>query len=138
MGRYDDETILPSWTLIRGIRSDWIETDPGGKETIQSRAFDESNQETSCFILEETNGTEGFRNDILPLIETELGAKLRFAIIPVEFVRSCGFWIYRKPEEFHGNSAHVVICPQQSANISRNQFKRHARELAKNAELQPL
>jgi hypothetical protein len=138
MGRYDDESILPVWTLARGVRVDWLESDYSGNETIQSRAFDESNQEVSCFILDEIGGHEGFRANVLPIIESEIGRKLRFATIDVGFVRSCGFWIYRKAEEFHDNPAHVVICPGKIENISRNQFKKQARELAKHAVLQPL
>jgi len=81
MGRYDDESILPDWTLARGVRPDWLEGDQTGIETIQSRAFDESNQEVSCFVLEEVGGPEGFRKSILPIIENELGLRLRFAAI---------------------------------------------------------
>jgi hypothetical protein len=135
MGRYDDETILPSWTLARGVRSDWLGINEDGKETVQSWAFDDSAQEVSCFILEEVGGVEGFRQDILPIIENELGNRLRFASINVEFVRSTGLWIYRKPEEFHGNSAHVVLCPAQIENIPRKQFKKLAREIASHAVL---
>ena len=138
MGRYDDETILPEWTLARGVRADWLEIDENGNESIQSRAFDESNQEVSCFILEETEGSEGFRRRILPLIEKEIGVRLRFATIEVGAVRASGFWIYRKPEEFHNNNAHVVICPRQVANIPRSQFKKQVREVSKRAALQPL
>lgn len=138
MGRYDDETILPTWTLARGIRTDWIETDEIGNEVIQSRAFDESNQEVSCFIVEESGGLDGFRRDILPVIETELGKRLRFATIMVDRVRVGGFWVYRKPEEFHNNPAHVVLCPRQAENIPRSQFRKQAREIARQAVLQPL
>jgi hypothetical protein len=138
MGRHDDETILPEWTLGRGIRPDWFENDENGKEVIQSRAFDESNQEVSCFILEETDGAEGFQRDILPIIEKELEERLRFATVGVRFARACGFWIYRKPEEFHNNRAHVVLCPQQTENISRKQFKRQAREIARKAVPYPV
>jgi hypothetical protein len=138
MGRWDDETIVPKWTLARGIRVDWIEVDESGKEIIQSRAFDESNQEVSCFIVEEVGGIEGFRRGILPIIEQELGARLRFSTIGVELVRSSGLWIYRKPEEFFGNPAHVVICPSQIANVTRSQFKNKARTLTKSAVLQPV
>jgi hypothetical protein len=135
MGRHDDETILPEWTLARGIRSDWFEIDENGKESIQSRAFDDSKQEVSCFLLEETDGEMGFRQNILPILESELGQRLRFATVAVNESRACGFWIYRKPEEFHNNSAHVVLCPQQEADISRSQFKKRARDVAKKAIL---
>ncbi len=137
MGRCDDETILPKWTLARGIRSDWLEIGENGEEVIQSWAFDDGNQEVSCFILEETDGSEGFRRSILPLIERELGTRLRFATVEAGVARACGFWIYRKPEEFHNNSAHVVLCPPQAENISRSRFKRQAREISKKAMLQP-
>jgi len=138
MGRYDDETILPTWTLARGIRRDWFEADENGREIIQSRAFDDSSQETSCFILEETDGLEGFRRNILPILERDLGAKLRVGIIEVGAARSCGFWIYRKPKEFYDNPAHVVLCPPQIENISRAKFKNQAREIAKRAIAQPI
>lgn len=137
MGRFDDETILPTWTLARGIRTDWFEIDENGREVIQSRAFDDSNQETSCFILEETNGIEGFRRDILPVLEEDLGTKLRIGTVAVGVARSCGFWIYRKPEEFHDNPAHVVLCPPLVGNISRAKFKNQAREVAKKAVARP-
>jgi hypothetical protein len=138
MGRYDDETILPDWTLARGVRTDWLEIDENGNEVIQSRAFDESSQEVSCFILEEIGGPDGFRRNILPVIEKEIGTRLRLATIEVGVVRAVGFWIYRKPEEFHNNRAHVVMCPQQVNNVGRNQFKKQVREIAKQAVLRPL
>ena len=136
MGRHDDDTILPNWTLARGVRTDWFDVDDSGKEIVQSRAFDDCNQEVSCFILEEVGGIEGFRNNILPIIERELGSSLRFATVEVRIVRANDFWIYRKPEEFHNNSAHVVLCPTQAENILKKQFKKQAREVAKLALLQ--
>ena len=137
MGRHDDETILPNWTLARGVHADWIDVDEGGREVVQSRAFDDSNQEVSCFILEEVGGVEGFQRNILPVIQRELGRDLRLATVEVRIVRSSGRWIYRKPEEFSGNSAHVVQCPAQHENISRSQFKKEAREIARLAVLHP-
>jgi hypothetical protein len=137
MGRWDDESILPSWTLARGVRLDWLDTERDGSQAVQSRAFEESNQEVSCFILEETGGIDGFRKDILPIIENELGRQLKIATIGVEFVRLSGFWIFRKPEEFHNNPAHVVLCPSQVENIPRSAFKKQAREIAKHALLHP-
>lgn len=137
MGRHDDETILPEWTLARGIRPDWLEIGENGSEVIQSRAFDDSKQEVSCFVLEEANGLEGFRRDILPTLEEELGTKLRIGTVGVAIARAGGFWIYRKPEEFHDNPAHVVLCPQQFEDISKKQFKRQAREIARQAVTHP-
>ena len=138
MGRHDDETILPEWTLARGIRLDWFEIDEDGKESIQSRAFDDSKQETSCFVLEETSGIEGFRRDILPILEKDLGTKLRIGTVNVATARACGFWIYRKPEEFYDNPAHVVLCPPQLENISRSKFKNQARAVAEKAVPHPI
>jgi hypothetical protein len=123
--------------MLGGIRPDWFEIDENGNDVIQSRAFDHSKQEVSCFVLEETNGLEGFRRDILPTLEEELDTKLRIATVPVAVARSCGFWIYRKPEEFYSNPSHVVLCPPQVNNISRSKFKNQAREVAKMAILQP-
>jgi hypothetical protein len=57
--------------------------------------------------------------------------------VEVSVARGCGFWIYRKPEEFFDNPAHVVLCHAQAENISRNKFKKQAREIAKVARLQP-
>jgi hypothetical protein len=137
MGRYDDETILPNWTLARAVRVDWIGLDEAGKETIQSWAFDDCTQEVSCFVVEEVGGVDGFRSDVLPTIENELGTSLRFATVAVGIVRATGLWIYRKPEEFHGNTAHVVMCPAQTDDIPKKRFRKLAREIASHAVLHP-
>jgi len=134
MAPHDDASILSTLTLARAVRvPEWI-TVENGKERLTSACFlDGINYETSCFILEEVGGVDGFRTLILPCLEAKLGSKLHFATIAVASVRSTGLWVYRKPHEFDGNPAHVVICA--SSNMSKTQYKKKTRELAGMATL---
>lgn len=136
MAPWDDVSIPNDSTLARGVRTpEWM-TVENGKERLNSACFlDGVNYETSCFVLEEVGGIDGFCADILPTLEAKLGNKLRFATITVNTVRSTGLWVYRKPEEFDGNSAHVVVCA--SRDMSKSQYKKMVRELAGLATLQP-
>ena len=137
MAPHDDASIANTLTLARAVRvPEWI-TVEDGRERLTSACFlDGINFETSCFILEEVGGIDGFRTLILPNLEQKLGAELRFATIAVASVRSTGLWIYRKPEEFDGNAAHVVVCA--SGDMSRPQYKKRTRELAGLAVLHPM
>lgn len=133
MPQHDDQTVLNHFTLIRAIRPDWILTE-NGEERLTSAAFKDGCQEASCFIAEEVGGLEGFDRYIKPLLEEEFGFAPRIATIAVGGVRESDLWVYRKPEEFHGNAAHVVICP--SANMSKSRYARQAGSLKDHATLQ--
>jgi hypothetical protein len=136
MAPCDDVSIPNTSTLARGVRApEWI-TVEDGKERLNSATFlDGMTNETSCFVLEEVGGIAGFCREILPRLEAELGRNLRFATIAVDSVRSVGLWLYRRPEEFGGNPAHVVVCA--SENMSKSQYKKKTRELAVLATLHP-
>ena len=54
------------------------------------------------------------------------------ALIAVSNVREAGLWIYRKPEEFKDNPAHVVISPPDEMNPT--QYTKRAKSLASIAE----
>ncbi len=60
---------------------------------------------------------------------------MRVAVLSVSAVRENGLWVYRKPEEYKDNEAHVVICPSNA--MSRSQYKKAASKLAKHAQLLP-
>lgn len=129
MPRHDDETVLDQLVLIRAIRQDWI-TIENNRERLTSAAFKDGSLEASCFISEEVGGNEGFERNILPLLEEEFA---RIATIVAEAVREGGLWIYRKPEEFYGNAAHVVICP--SDGMTKSRYARETGRLKDRASL---
>ena len=131
MPRHDDDGIPPEATLIRAVLPDWI-TSEDGTERLNSKTFRDGLLEASCFISEEVGGIEGFRRTILPRLEEELGREiLDVAIVSARDVRAHELWIYRKPEEFFGNAAHVVICPP--AGVSKSQYAKRTGRLANDA-----
>jgi hypothetical protein len=133
MPQHDDKTVLANFTLIRALRPDWVVTEDG-RERLTSATFKDGQLEASCFIAEEVGGLEGFQESILPRLEQEFGFKPRFATIDAASVRSAELWIYRKPEEFNGNAAHVVICP--SNGMSRSKYSKQTGGLKDRAILQ--
>jgi len=134
MPPHDDLGIPNNGVLIRAVQADWILRD-ATVERITSATFVAGQMETSCFLADEVGGVNGFQQDILPLLEQELGKSLRIATVPVSDVRARGLWVYRKPEEFRGNPAHVVIAAPEG--MSKSQYKKAARSLAGDAQLQP-
>ena len=132
MPPHDDKTVPDNSTLIRAVRSDWIRVEEG-QERLTSAAFKDGQCEASCFIAEEVGGVEGFERDILPMLEHELGCKLRVATIAARDVRKAELWIYRKPEEFKSNPAHAVIC--SSAGMTRSQYSKQSGGLKRVAQL---
>jgi hypothetical protein len=134
MPQHDDKTVENHVTLIRAIRPDWT-TVEDGHERLTSAAFKDGTQEASCFISEEVGGLEGFERDILPILQQEWGFTPRMATIVVSAIREHELWVYRKPEEFHDNPAHVVICP--SEGMSRSRYSRETGRLKDSADLQP-
>jgi hypothetical protein len=129
MPPHDDKTVLDQLVLIRAIREDWIIIE-NNRERLTSAAFKAGSLEASCFISEEVGGQEGFERAILPLLEKEF---IRIATIAAGAVREGKLWIYRKPEEFHGNSAHVVICP--SDGMTKSRYARETGRLKDRAHL---
>ncbi len=127
MPRHDDAGIPDGAVLIRAIHPDWI-IEESGTERLSSATFRDGQQEASCFIADEVGGIAGFCENILPRLSQEFGAELQVATVPVHHVRSSGLWIYRRPEEFDGNAAHVVICP--SDEMSKSQYAKRAGGLA--------
>ncbi len=136
MAPHDDPSIRNTSSLARAVRVPEWTTIENGEERLTSACFlDGISFETSCFILDEVGGLDGFSKEILPVLVAKLGSKLRCATISVDVVRAKGLWLYRKPEEFDGNSAHVVICGP--AGMSKSQYKKKTRELAAVATLYP-
>lgn len=126
MPRHDDTGIPGDAVLIRAVQPDWIEAET---ERLKSPTFLDGEQEASCFVSHEVGGTPGFCENILPVLSRLLGFDIRtLALISVFDVRRAGLWIYRKPEEFHDNAAHVVICPPDG--ISKSQYVKRAKALA--------
>lgn len=133
MPRHDDPGIPADSVLIRAVLDpEWVVTEESG-ERVSSASFVDGNQEASCFIADEVGGVEGFASDILPELSKELGRRLRITTIRASAARSRGLWIYRKPEEYKGNRAHVVICASDS--MSKSQYKKAAGRLAEDAKL---
>jgi hypothetical protein len=133
MHPHDDPSIADHHQLIRGVRVEWWIPDADSWR-LSSAVF--KGRETSCFVSEEIGGLTGFNVDIRPLLECELESRLHgAALIAASDVRGLGFWIERRPAEFHGNSAHVVICADLATK--RTQHDRAAKQLALRAEFVP-
>lgn len=104
----DDETIDPDQSLLRALRPGWTALRDDGTERPNRLAFTDSNQETTCFIDNDTNLAELRR--LFP------GQKIcRFR---ARFVRAAGFVVARKPDDcpdgFVGDPAHhLVIGPTE-------------------------
>ena len=136
MAPHDDPSILSTSSLVRAVRiPEWITVEDGVERLTSACFLDGINYETSCFVLDDVGGLHGFSMEILPVLVAKLSSKLRCATISVDVVRAKGLWLYRKPEEFDGNSAHVVICGPPS--MSKSQYKKKTRELAAEATLHP-
>jgi hypothetical protein len=132
MPQHDDESVSSGFTLIRALRPDWVLLEDA-RERLTSAAFKDGRQEASCFISEEVGGLQGFKRTILPELEIEFGFEPRIATIEASKIRASELWIYRKPGEFHGNPAHVVICP--SSGMSNSKYSRQAGQLKDFAQL---
>ena len=132
MPQHDDKTVLDNFTLIRALWPDWVVTEDG-REQLTWATFKDGHLEASCFIAEEVGGIEGFRAGILPILEKKWGFRPRIATIDAASVRAADLWIYRKPEEFDDNAAHVVICP--SSGMSKTKYGRQAAGLKDRATL---
>jgi hypothetical protein len=131
MPRHDDTEIADHVVLIRAVQPDWIREE-NGTERLTSATFADGEQEASCFIAEEVGGLDGFRENILPRLSELLGFEIKdLATISMATVREAGLWVYRKPEEFDGNAAHVVICPP--GEWTKSQYKKRAASLAPQA-----
>jgi hypothetical protein len=132
MPRHDDASITDEVILIRAVRPDWVMRDGDG-ERIISGTFVDGSLEASCFIAQEVGGVEAFIQNILPGLSDELGMRFRIATLTVSAARAQGLWVYRKPEEYKDNPAHVVVCAADS--MSKSQYKKSAGRLAGNATL---
>jgi hypothetical protein len=133
MPQHDDRTVHDHISLIRAVRPDWLSIEDG-QQRLNSATFKDGSLEASCFISEEVGGLEGFKRDILPRLEEEWGFRpTHVATITTGAVRAAELWIYRKPEEFHNNPAHVVICP--SNEMSKSKYGRKAGGLKDAAQL---
>jgi hypothetical protein len=131
MPRHDDPSIPDDAVLIRAVHPDWLE-EKDGTERITSATFLSGQAEASCFIGSEVGELQGFRENILPELRALLKIDIQaLAVISARAVRDAGLWVYRKPEEFRGNNAHVVICPPDG--MSRNQYTKRAKSLAPQA-----
>ena len=131
MPRHDDTGIPDDAVLIRAVHPSWLEVE-NGIERLNSATFLHGQQEASCFIAAEVGHIQGFRQNILPELSRLLGIEIQvLATISARVVRSAGLWIYRKPEEFKGDAAHVVICPPDG--ITRSQYTKRAKSLAPQA-----
>jgi hypothetical protein len=132
MPRHDDPGIPPNAILIRAIRPDWIREE-NGTVRLTSATFSDGQLEASCFIADEVGGIERYQREILPELSELLGTPLGVATVAVERVRASGLWIYRKPEEYKNDPAHVVICPPEG--MSKKQYKNRTGALAPDATL---
>ncbi|MGB9077167.1 MAG: hypothetical protein WCC26_10055 [Terracidiphilus sp.] len=132
MPRHDDFGIIGDAVLVRAVHPEWtcFEKDV---ERLTSATFRDGRQEASCFIENEVGGLEAFQAEILPVLSAEAGVTLGIATISASIVRAAGLWIYRKPEEFHDDPAHVVICPPDS--MSKSKYAKSAGGLATEATL---
>lgn len=132
MPRHDDGSIAGEAVLLRAVHPDWtcFEKDV---ERLTSATFRDGRQEASCFLEGEVGGLVAFQAEILPALSAEAGVALGIATITASTVRAAELWIYRKPEEFHGNPAHVVICPPDT--MSKSKYAKSAGRLAPEAEL---
>ena len=132
MPRHDDPGIPPNAILIRAVRPDWVREE-SGIERLTSATFLDGHLEASCFIADEIGGIDSFRNEILPELSALLSTTLGVATITVERVRASGLWVFRKPEEFKNDPAHVVICPPDE--MSKSQYRKRAGALVSDADL---
>lgn len=132
MPRHDDLGIAPNAILIRAVRPDWVREE-NGTERLTSATFSDGEFEASCFIADEVGGIESYRRKILPELSELLRTRLGVATVTVERVRSSGLWIYRKPEEYKNDPAHVVICPPDE--MTTKQYKKRTGALAPDAIL---
>ncbi len=132
MPRRDDIEVTGHTVLLRAVHPDWtcFEKDV---ERLTSATFKDGHQEASCFIEHEVGGLTAFQTQILPQLSAEAGVTLGIAAISASIVRAAGLWIYRKPEEFENNPAHVVICPPDS--MSKSKYAKSAGGLAPEATL---
>jgi hypothetical protein len=132
MPRQDDKSVQNHATLIRAVHPDWLQEE-GGVERLTSQTFKDGSLEASCFIAEEVGGLEGFTQDILPILAKELGFRPEHvALLTAIEARNADLWIYRKPEEFHDNPAHVVICPPDG--MSKSKYGKQSGSLASRAK----
>jgi hypothetical protein len=132
MPRRDDEGILGDAILIRAIRPEWLIPDGNGVR-LCTGTFVDGQLEASCFLAEEMGGIERFLRDTLPKLSEELEVVLRAATISASLVRARGLWIFRRPEEYYNNPAHVVICAPDG--ISKSRYRKDAAKLADDATL---
>lgn len=132
MPRHDDKGISADAILIRAVRPDWILQEGEGERLI-SGTFVDGSLEASCFIAAEVGGVDNFVERILPDLSRELGLQFRVATLPISAVRARGLWVYRKPEEYNDNPAHVVVCAPEG--MSKSQYRKNAARLADCATL---
>lgn len=132
MPRHDDLGISGDAVLLRAVHPDWTCFNDD-VERLTSATFRDGRQEASCFIEKEVGGLGAFQAEILPLLSRDAGGGLGIARISASIVRAAGLWIYRKPEEFDDNPAHVVICPPDG--ISKSKYAKSAGSLASGATL---
>ncbi len=80
MSQHDDKTVSDDVSLIRAVLPDWIQIEDG-KERLTSATFKSGQLEASCFIQEEVGGLEGFKLNILPVLEADFGFRPRIATL---------------------------------------------------------
>ena len=121
----DDALIVGDIELLRVlVDKNWYGKRDDGSERPSSAAFAESNNECSCFLVDEMD---------LAAISARFPGK-KMAIITAAAAREAGFIVARDDEGGDGLAGHVLLIQQRE----RVKSKRHvdlARQLANSARI---
>ncbi len=121
----DDASLVGGIELVRVLADrNWFGKRDDGSERASSAAFADSNNETSCFLVAETD---------LTLIAARFPDK-KFAIVTAAAAREAGYIITRDDEGGDGIPGHVLLI-QRKARIRSKQHIALARELANSARI---
>ena len=124
----DDATLEGDLELLRVlVDRNWITTREDGSECPSSAAFVDSLNESSCFLLNETD---------LHVLAVRFPGK-KVGIVTARAVRQAGFIIARDDAGGDGIAGHVVLI-QKSVRPQSNQHIKKARELARTARMMKL
>jgi len=121
----DDELLQGDLELVRVlVDRAWVTQREDGSERPSSVAFLDSNNETSCFILAETD---------MALVAARFPGK-KIAVITAAAAREAGFIIARDEEGGDGIPGHVLLA-QRTARPESKHHTRLARQLANTARI---
>ena len=121
----DDVSLDGDIELVRVLAAkNWYVKREDGSERASSAAFTDSNNETSCFLVAETD---------LALIAARFPEK-KFAIVTAAATRAAGYIVARDDEGGDGIPGHVLLI-QRRERIRSKQHIALARELANSARI---